>query len=96
MSAYVVVDIEVTAPEQYETYKLLAPPAIAAYGGRYLTRGGKTITLEGDWQPSRFVILEFESLERAQAWYDSPEYAEARQVRAGAATMQMVATEGLG
>jgi uncharacterized protein (DUF1330 family) len=95
MPAYVVVDIEVTDPEAYEQYKLLAPPAIARYGGRYLARGGKSTTLEGEWQPSRLVILEFESLEQIQEWWDSPEYAEARRVRAGAATMQMVAVEGI-
>jgi uncharacterized protein (DUF1330 family) len=96
MSAYLVVDIDVTNPEVYEEYKLLAPPAIAAYGGRYLARGGKSIALEGEWQPARLVILEFESLERLQEWYDSPEYREARRVREGAASMQMVALEGLG
>lgn len=95
MPAYVVVDIEVTDPEAYERYKLLAPPAIAAYGGRYLARGGESSTLEGDWQPSRLVILEFESLERAQEWFDSPEYREARRVREGAATMRMVAVDGI-
>jgi uncharacterized protein (DUF1330 family) len=96
MPAYLVVDIDVTNPEVYERYKLLAPPAIAAYGGRYLARGGKSITLEGEWRPSRLVILEFPSLERLQEWYDSAEYSEARRVREGAALMQMVALEGIG
>ena len=51
MPAYVIVDCEVTDPERYETYKQLAPPAIAKYGGRYLVRGGEMTPLEGDWRP---------------------------------------------
>ena len=47
MPAYVVVEISVNDAERYERYKQLAPPSIAAYGGRYLVRGGKTEALEG-------------------------------------------------
>ena len=52
MTAYAIFDIEVTDPERYEDYKKLAPPAIAAYDGTYLARGGKVDVLEGDWNPS--------------------------------------------
>ena len=65
MSAYVIVEIEVLDPVRYEEYKRLAPPSIAAFGGRYVVRGGRSETLEGDWSPKRIVILEFEGLERA-------------------------------
>ena len=57
MSAYVVVEIVVNNPEGYEEYKKLAPPPIAAYGGKYIARGGRAENLEGDWQPNRIVIL---------------------------------------
>jgi len=67
MSAYVIVDIHISDPEGYEEYKELAPAAVAAYGDRYLARGGRTEHLEGDWIPERLVILEFESVERAKA-----------------------------
>lgn len=95
MSAYVIVDIEVTDPVVYERYKQLAPPGIAAYGGRYLARGGRTVTLEGEWVPQRLVILEFPSVERAQAWIDSPEYGPAKALRHQAARSRMVVVEGL-
>ena len=95
MSAYVVIEIDVHDPETYEEYKRLAPPAIAAYGGRYLARGGRTATLEGDWSPKRLVILEFPSLERAQAWWASEEYAAAKALRQKASSARMVAVEGL-
>jgi uncharacterized protein (DUF1330 family) len=74
VSAYIVVNITVNDPALYDEYKLMAPPSIAAYGGRYLVRGGATSRLEGEWTPNRFVILEFPSTEQARAWWDSPEY----------------------
>ncbi len=94
MSAYVIVDIEVTDPVRYEEYKKLAAAAVALYGGQYLARAGHTEVLEGQWTPKRLVILKFESLERAQAWLASPEYAPARQMRQAAARSNMVVIEG--
>ena len=95
MPAYVVIDIEVNDPQTYEDYKRLAPPAIAAYGGRYLARGGRSETLEGDWSPKRLVILEFDSLEQAKAWWASEEYREAKALRQRCSSAQMVVVEGL-
>jgi uncharacterized protein (DUF1330 family) len=95
MSAYVLVDCEVTDPVRYEQYKTLAQAAIARYGGRYLVRGGEAVTLEGNWTPGRIVVLEFPALDDAKRFYDSPEYRAARAARAGIATMDMVAVAGL-
>lgn len=96
MTAYVLVDIEVTDPETYEAYKKLASPTVAAYGGRYLARGGYTETVEGTWSPKRLVILEFESVSRAQAWINSPEYEPAKAMRHQSAISQMIILEGVG
>lgn len=95
MPAYAIFDITVHDPVRYETYKTLAPPAIAAYGGKYLVRGGSMDVLEGDWEPSRVVILEFPTAEQAKAWIDSPEYREARALRHATATTKAVLVEGL-
>jgi uncharacterized protein (DUF1330 family) len=95
MSAYVVVDVTVTNPSTYEEYKELAPPSIAQYGGRYIARGGQTETLEGEWHPSRLVLLEFPNMEQARAWWASSEYAGAKTMRQRSATTQMVLLEGL-
>jgi uncharacterized protein (DUF1330 family) len=95
MPAYVIVETIVTDPEQYERYKEAAPPAIAAFGGRYLARGGELALFEGDWDPARVVILEFPDLETAKSWYASEEYGEARKLREGAAKLHIVAVEGL-
>jgi uncharacterized protein (DUF1330 family) len=94
MPAYVCVDITITDPTKYDEYKLLAPASIAKYGGTYLTRGGATKTLEGTWSPKRFVILEFPTLEAAQHWWDSPEYAPAKALRQASADTNMVLVEG--
>lgn len=94
MAAYMLVDISVTDPAKYEEYKRLAQTAIAQHGGRYLARGGETVVLEGSWQPNRVVIVEFPDLQRARAFYDSPEYRAAREARADAATMNMIAVAG--
>lgn len=95
MPAYVVVDITVRDSATYEEYKRLAPPSIAQYGGRYIARGGETAPLEGDWRPTRLVILEFPTLALAKAWWSSPEYAPAKAMRMRAAETDLVAVEGL-
>ena len=95
MPAYVVVETDVTDPERYEQYKAAAPAAIAAAGGRYLVRGGELTVFEGEWQPSRLVVLEFEDLAAARRWYASEAYQEARKLREGAARLRMVAVQGI-
>ncbi|MCH6583185.1 MAG: DUF1330 domain-containing protein [Proteobacteria bacterium] len=95
MAAYVLVDVMVNDSDRYEEYKKLAPPAIAAYGGKYLARGGRTEVLEGDWPLDRFVILEFESVERAKQWHESPAYRQARTLRHETASTKMVVVESL-
>ena len=95
MTAYVIVDIDVHDPVGYEEYKRLAPAAVELYGGKYIARGGKTETVEGDWKPSRLVILQFESSERAKKWLNSEEYREARAMRHKTTKSQMVVIDGV-
>ena len=95
MPAYVLVDVDVRDPDQYARYRAAVPASLEAHGGRFLARGGETATLEGDWQPKRIVVIEFEDLDSARRWYDSPEYREARDLRGGAAVMQMIAVAGV-
>ena len=91
--AYILVQVEVTNPPQYAEYTKLSPAIIEKFGGRFLARGGRSTTLEGPPAPSRVVVIEFPSYERAQAFYNSPEYTAARKVRAGAAKAQFVLVE---
>ena len=94
MTAYVIVDIEVIDPEEYKEYVKLAPETVKLYSGKYIARGGRTETLEGNWQAKRLVILEFPSVEQAKNWLNSPEYAPARALRHQYARTDMVVVEG--
>jgi uncharacterized protein (DUF1330 family) len=95
MPAYVIVETDIHDPEQYERYRAASPRAVHAGGGHFIVRGGELAVLEGDWSPSRLVVLEFPDLEAAKRWYESPEYEEAKRLREGAASLNMVAVQGL-
>lgn len=95
MTAYVIVDINVTDPVRYEEYKKLAPAIVEMYGGKYIARGGKTETLEGDWLPSRLVILQFENMEQAKNWHASVEYSGPRSMRQESTISKMVVIDGV-
>jgi uncharacterized protein (DUF1330 family) len=92
---YIIAQATVADAAGYEEYKRLAQAAVERYGARYLVRGGRVELLEGDWHPPRLVILEFDSMEQARRFYDSPEYAAARRARQGIAAMNMLAAEGV-
>ena len=94
MPAYVIVETDISDHEQYEQYKAASPAAVAAGGGRFVVRGGELAVLEGDWEPKRLVVLEFENLEAAKRFYESADYQEVKKLRDGAASLRMVAVEG--
>ena len=94
MAAYVIVEVETTDPALMAEYRDLARPIVEAHGGRYIARGGATVTLEGGWDPQRIVILEFPSVEQAQAWWDSDDYAPVKAMRHRAGTSRMIIAEG--
>ncbi len=95
MAGYIIARINVTDPEKYKDYTAVTPGLIAKYGGRFIVRGGETVTLEGPEETGRVVVVEFDSLERAMAMYRSDEYQAAIKLRAGAATAQFIAVAGV-
>jgi uncharacterized protein (DUF1330 family) len=95
LPAYVIVETDIQDPEQYARYQEASPGAVAAGGGRFVVRGGELAVLEGDWRPKRLVLLEFEDLEAAKRFYDSPAYQDAKRLREGAANLNMVAVQGV-
>ena len=95
MAAYLIADVDVKDPEGYQEYRRLVAPTVAAFGGRFLARGGRSETLEGNWVPKRLVIIEFPSWESLQAWYRSPAYAPALAQRLRCAVSSLVMTEGV-
>ncbi len=95
MAAYVLLDIGVRDPADYEEYKKAGAPTIIAYGGKPLARGGETEVMEGDWQPKRLVLLEFKNMTEAKRWWNSPEYNEAKKLRHKAAKANVIFFEGI-
>ena len=94
MAAYIIVRMHVTDMERYKEYAKATPEVVAQYGGRFIVRGGETVTLEGPEEKDRIVVLEFSSLDQAKAFYGSAEYTAAAKLREGAASAQFVAVEG--
>ena len=95
MAAYFIVNVEVKDPAGFEAYRQAVPATIAQYGGRYIVRGGRHETLEGTWNPTRLVVLEFPSLDAAKRWYESEEYRKIKPLRLQHAAGDMVLVEGL-
>jgi uncharacterized protein (DUF1330 family) len=94
MPAYIIATINVTNPDKYQEYARLAGPASQKHGGRFLVRGGKKTTLEGDIPFQRIVVSEFADVEAAKKFYHSVEYQAAKQKRLGAADFHMIVVEG--
>ncbi len=94
MAAYVMGEIEVTDPAAYEDYRKQVMAVVTKYGGRFIVRGGRVETLEGGWAPKRFVALEFPSMEQAQKFYRSPEYAPLIELRQKASRGKLILVEG--
>ena len=94
MAAYVIGDIEVTDQGTYDDYRKQVLATVQKYGGRFVVRGGKVEPLEGGWSPKRLVMLEFPSMEQAQKWYRSPEYAPLITLRQKAARGRLILVEG--
>ena len=95
MAAYVIANINIEDPVRYEDYKRMVPGTLAAFGGRFIARGGNVEVLEGAWRPERLVLIEFPSVERARAWWNSQEYAEARALRQATSTGTLLVLEGV-
>jgi uncharacterized protein (DUF1330 family) len=95
MPAYVIANVDVKDPVRYEDYKKMVPSSITKYGGKFVARGGKIDVLEGDWQPTRLVIIEFPSAERAREWWHCEEYAEAKALRQATSKGTLLILEGV-
>ena len=95
MPAYVIFDIHVDDPDAYAPYREPAGKTVEEHGGRYLARGGACEVLEGHWDVDRLVILEFPSMEQAQAWYRSAEYQEVAAIRQSASRGRGVIVQGV-
>jgi uncharacterized protein (DUF1330 family) len=94
LPGYVIAEVDVTDPATFQQYGAKVPGTLAPFNGHYLIRGGKTLSLEGD-APHRFVVIAFDSFEKAKAWEDSPAYDEIKPIRHKSATSRVFIAEGV-
>ncbi len=95
MAAYLIALVDVTDPDAYQEYAKRAGAAAQKRGIQFLARGGRKVSLEGPKPPGRVVIIPFEDMAAAQAYYDSPDYQDAKTFRDGAAKAQFFLVEGV-
>ena len=95
MAAYVIVNVTIHDPIEYQEYTQLTPATIAAYGGRFIVRGGATEILEGSPTVGRIVVLEFPTATIARQWWNSEEYTKAKTIRHRTSTTEMILVEGV-
>jgi uncharacterized protein (DUF1330 family) len=95
MPAYLVAIVNVKNADAYMEYAKRANVAAAKYGGRFLLRGAPAQILEGVQPGNRVVVSEWESLDKARAYYNSPEYAEAKAKRQGVADATIMLFDGI-
>jgi uncharacterized protein (DUF1330 family) len=96
MPAYVIAAVtEARDQEALVEYRRRNTDVVAAFGGRFVVRGGAHETLEGDWQPLRLVVIEFPTAAAAREWYESEDYAPLRELRRSASDTDIVLVEGV-
>lgn len=95
MAAYIVIQIEITDPETFETYRAQVPATLEPYGGEYIVRGGDMEILEGEWATPRCVILRFPDMDAAKAWHASAEYQGPKALRQAASKGNMIVVDGV-
>lgn len=95
MAAYVIAEVTITDPPGFETYRQMVPATVAKYGGKFVVRGGQLEMLEGNWEPKRLVVIEFENAERAKQWWASEDYREAKALRQRTAQTNLIVIEGV-
>ena len=96
MAAYLVVDTNITNPELYERYKVIAKPLVEKYGGEYLARGGKLSVKEDTlWAPIRMVLVRFPSMQDAETFYQSGDYQDVLKISKQSADRTVIILEGI-
>ena len=95
MPAYLIADVDVKDAEAYTAYREANPGIVEQFGGKYLAVGGEAKAIEGEWQPSRMILIEFPSMEQLEAFYASGAYGEIRPIRWRTADSRLITLDGL-
>jgi uncharacterized protein (DUF1330 family) len=94
---YIIAEVEVKPgadPEALKQYRAKVPETMAPFNHQYIIRGGKTMSLEGE-PPKTIIVIEFDSVEQAQAWYNSPAYNAIKPLRQNSAISRLFIAEGI-
>ena len=94
MAAYIIFDVEVTDPTKVSEYHQLATESMASFKSKIIAYSEKVEILAGDWKPKALVMVEFESMEQARQWYNSPAYTEAKDILQKIASVKVILVEG--
>ena len=95
MPAFIIADVTVTDADQMAKYREWSTKAMQEHGAEVLVRGGTIEVLEGDWTPSRLVVLKFPDRAAARRFYESDTYQHAKSLRQQAGVMRMVVVDGV-
>jgi uncharacterized protein (DUF1330 family) len=92
---YVVAEVEVNDTATFAKYAAAVPGTLAPFNGKYMVRAGKITPVEGDAPKQRFIVIAFDSVEKAQAWEDSPAYEAIKPMRHASAKSRIFIIEGV-
>jgi uncharacterized protein (DUF1330 family) len=94
MPAYLIANVDVKDTEKIKDYLKATPAIIKQFGGKFIVRGGDFEICEGNWNPKRLVVVEFESMQRAKQFYNSPQYKAVIDLRQSSAYTEWVFVDG--
>jgi uncharacterized protein (DUF1330 family) len=92
---YVIAEVEITDPAPLQKYGEKIAETLAPFNHRYVVSTSKIQALEGDAPKDRVVVIEFDSVQKAREWYDSPAYAAIRPIRQNATKSRIFIVEGV-
>jgi uncharacterized protein (DUF1330 family) len=95
MSAFLILDVDIHDQDKYKQYMKLVKPMVEANGGKYHVRGGPFEVMDGSWQPTRLVVIEYPDMASARAMYESDDYAPLKAMRESCSTGHTVIVEGM-
>lgn len=92
---YVVAEVEVNDAAAFQKYAAAVPGTLAPFNAHYVIRAGKITPVEGDAPKQRFIVIAFDSVEKALAWEDSPAYEAIKPLRHASAKSRVFIAEGV-
>jgi uncharacterized protein (DUF1330 family) len=95
MPAYLIANVEIKNLDKIKEYLSATPKILKKYSGRFLVRGGELWIAEGNWNPQRLVVVEFDSFEKAKEFWNSEDYKPFKELRQSSAYTDMIFVDGI-